>query len=145
MPYWKGLVAATLLGSASPAAPGFSLRHFEYATVLRDAKSNIVGYATIEPSEDNKASDVTVQLKQEIAGTARVWEIRTGTCAKPGKVWGNPAAFSKKLIADQNGISKLKTTVAIELPETGDFHIQIKAPSGNTGKAALCSDFYAED
>lgn len=130
--------------AGSSALFGLTLRHLEYSATIRDAKSKVIGFATIVPSTDNRASEVTVQLKGDKAGTARPWQVRSGTCAKPGNIWGRPDAY-KLLTADKAGVSRRKADIAIQLPDTGDYHISVQAPTRKSDRVFACSDFYLED
>lgn len=139
----EALTATALFFAGASAAIRPTSPHLEYSAIIRDAESKVIGFATIIPSIDNRTSEVTVQLRGEKAGITRPWQVRSGTCTKPGNIWGDPEAY-KPLTADRTGVSKRKADIAIQLPDTGDYHITIKA-GGKSDRGFACSDFYMED
>ena len=138
------VLAMFVFCTGSSALFGLTLRHLEYSATIRDAKLRVIGFATIVPSPDNSASEVTVQLKGDKVGTVRPWRVRSGTCAKPGNIWGKPDAY-KSLTANKAGVSRRKAEIAMQLPDTGDYHISIQMPTSKSDKVFACSDFYLED
>lgn len=84
-----------------------------------------------------------VQFKGEKAGTVHPWYVRRGSCATPGKIWGDSTAY-RAVIADAKGMSRRKIEVAQELPDTSDFYITIQERTSKPGKLFACVDFYLE-
>ena len=140
------LVAILLLIATPPsAAPNPVDRHFEYVATLRENdRSKILGFASLIPTTSNNATEVTVELEREKVGAVRAWQVRIGTCASPGKVWGDSTVYLP-LTASAKGVGKQVVIVAIPLPDLGEFHISIQSPRGTPKKVFVCSDFYVDD
>ncbi len=139
------LVTLCLTALPRPASPTLAGRHFEYVAVLREnERSKVLGFASMIPTVTNTATDVTVTLEKEKVGTVRTWQVRRGTCAAPGAVWGDSTVF-QPLTVSRKGVSKRNVVVAIPLPDLGDFHIRIDAARGKPKKVFICSDFYVDD
>ena len=137
--------AACVLAVSTAGGFGVARLHTEYAAVIRkNGSAQVLGVATMEASPDNATTLILVQFKGEKAGTVHPWRVHRGTCAVSGKIWGDSAAYLP-VIADAKGLSKRKTEIALQLPDTGDFHINILASGNKPAKIFACSNFYLED
>ena len=136
---------ACMLALSTAGGFGITSLHTEYAAIIRkNGSTNVLGVATMEASSDNKATVIMVQFKGEKAGTVHPWYVRRGSCATPGKIWGDSTAY-RPVIADAKGLSKAKIEVAQELPDSGDFHISIRESASKPGRIFACVNFYLED
>jgi len=137
--------AACTVALSTAGGFGIAPPHTEYAAIIRkNGSTDVLGVATMEAGPDNKATLIMVQFKGEKPRTVHPWRVHHGTCAVPGKIFGDSAAFLP-VTADAKGLSKRKIEIAQQLPDTGDFYISIQPPPSKPGKSFACVDFYLED
>ena len=93
-----------------------------------------------------KAPNTTfVELAQrnDAPGAVRTWRVRHGTCAKPGTVFGDAAAYPVIRIGeDGKGVGTV--TLRLALPDTGGFHVAVAASPRDSRRVA-CGDLVLED
>ncbi len=93
-----------------------------------------------------KAPNTTfVELAQrnDAPGAVRSWRVRYGTCAKPGEVFGDAAAYPTIRIGKEGkGVGTV--TLRLALPDTGGFHVAVTA-SPRDPRPVACGDLVLED
>ncbi|MEO7363772.1 MAG: hypothetical protein ABI120_25800 [Gemmatimonadaceae bacterium] len=137
--------AACTLALSTAGGVGIAPPHTEYAAVIRKhGSAAVLGVATMEASPGNRATSIMVQFKGEKPGTVHHWRVHYGSCAVPGKILGDSAAFLP-VTADAKGLSKRKIEIAQRLPDSGEFHIRILESARKAAKSFACVDFYLED
>jgi Cu-Zn family superoxide dismutase len=134
------LGAAALLAASSSVAFGLVVRHMEYAAAVAGKDgSPIHGAATMKSSSDAKGTVIDLKLMGVPAGETHPWHVHMGSCAKSGGVWGGGANY-KPLVADAKGNGESKATIAMALPDTGSYYVNIHESSTNMGKIVACGD-----
>ncbi|MFN8800901.1 MAG: hypothetical protein ACK6DR_02895 [Gemmatimonas sp.] len=86
---------------------------------------------------------VELAQRNDAPGARRTWRVRHGTCAKPGMVFGDSAAYPVIRIGTEGkGIGSV--TLRLAMPDTGDFHVAVAA-SPRDARRVACGDLVLED
>jgi superoxide dismutase, Cu-Zn family len=135
-------LASTVLALAvcSTAALALVSQHMDWtAKIAGNDGAKITGDATMKATADGKGTDVMVMLAGDAAGVTRPWHVHTGSCTKAGGVFGGGKAYSRITIdASGNGMST--ATLAVAVPDTGSYYVNIHESTGNMGKIVACGD-----
>lgn len=99
----------------------------------------------LEMFAGEKPNTTFVELAQrnDAPGAVRMWRVRHGTCAMPGQVFGDSAAYPVIRIG-KNGKGTGTVTLRVALPDTGGFHLAVAA-SPRDGRRVACGDLVLED
>jgi hypothetical protein len=129
-----------LLVLSSSVAFGLALKHTEYdAKVVATDGSKIHGTATMKSTADDKGTMVDFKIMGDAANATHPWHIHKGSCEKPGGVWGGGASY-KPIVADAKGDGESKTTIAMAVPDTGSYYVNVHESATNMGKQIACGD-----
>lgn len=131
------VAAAAALVVSSSLAYGLALRMDYTATITGKDGAAIHGSAAVK-SADAK-TDVEVKLMGDVAGSVRPWHIHMGSCEKSGGVFGGGRSYTPITI-DGKGDGTSKVTLAVALPDTGSFYVNIHESSANMSKIVACGD-----
>ena len=132
--------AAALLVLSSSVAFGLVLRHMEYdAKIMGKDGSKITGTAVMKSTADDKGTEIDLKLMGVEASGTHPWHVHTGSCAKSGGVWGGGANY-KPIVADAKGAGESKATIAMAVPDTGSYYVNIHESSTNMAKIVACGD-----
>lgn len=86
---------------------------------------------------------VELAQRSDTPSAARAWRVRHGTCAAPGRVFGDATTYPVIRIGnDGKGVSTV--TLRLALPDTGGFHVEIAASPRDSRRVA-CGDLVLED
>lgn len=99
----------------------------------------IGGMAMMMGGKSSGTTDVTVELTGDTPSTTRPWHIHTGTCATGGGVFGGGKAYTP-LSVDEKGTASSKATLAVAVPDTGHFYVNIHESAANMSKIVACGD-----
>ncbi|MEP6779799.1 MAG: hypothetical protein ABJC26_07915 [Gemmatimonadaceae bacterium] len=129
--------AALLVGSSSVA---FALaRHSEWsAKVAGKDGMKLHGTATVKPSADGKSTMVDFKIMGDVAGSVRPWHVHTGSCAKSGAPV--MASAYTPITIDAKGNGEGKATLAMVVPDTGSYYVNVHESKENMGHAVACGD-----
>ena len=134
------VAAAALLVLSSSVAFGLVLRHSEWAGAVKGLGGmKLHGSATVKPSADGKQTMVDFKIAGDVAGSVRPWHIHSGSCAKNGGVVGGGASYTPITI-DKKGKGEGKATLAIVVPDTGSYYVNVHESAANMGHAVACGD-----
>ena len=137
-------VALVLLALSSSLATGL-VRHLAYdGMVMGVGGSKIRGEIAMERGGKPKTTLATVEYKGDVAGAVRPWHVHVGSCAKGGPVFGSPAAYTP-LTVSATGTAKGKATLAITIPETGDYYVNVHESATAMGKIVACGDLLTHE
>ncbi len=86
---------------------------------------------------------VELAVRQDTPGTVRSWRVMRGSCAAPAGAFVDPRRFPLLHIGkDGRGVDSV--TLAVVLPDTGDFHV-IVAASPPAARVLACGDLVLDD
>ena len=129
--------SAALLALSSSVAFGLVLRAMDYTVTLTGKDGAAIhGSGTVKA---DKTTEVEIKLLGDAAGSVRPWHIHSGSCAKAGGVWGGGRSYTPITI-DAKGEGAGKASIAMVLPDTGSFYVNIHESSANMGKIVACGD-----
>ncbi len=138
------LSAVVLLAASSSLAFGLAVRHGGWtAAIAGKDGSTIKGSATMHAGKDAATTEIMVKYAGDAPSTTRPWHVHMGSCAKAGGVWGGGKAYTP-LVGDAKGAADGKATVAMALPDTGSYYVNIHESSTNMGKIVACGDLKAD-
>ena len=133
------VVAAALAVSSSVAfALSVSATHW-MGTIAGKDGAKITGSAMMMATKDGAGTEVTVELKGETASAVRPWHIHTGSCAKGGGIFGGGRSYTP-ITVDDKGNGSSKATLAVAIPDTGSYNVNIHESSANMSKIVACGD-----
>jgi superoxide dismutase, Cu-Zn family len=141
----KTVPAACVLIALSSSLATALGRHLAYdGMVMGVGGSKIRGEIAMERGSKPRTTVATVEYKGDVAGSKRPWHVHVGTCAKGGPVLGNPAAYTP-LTVSATGTAKGKATLAITIPDTGDYYVNIHESATAMGKIVACGDLLTHE
>ncbi|MCO4100836.1 hypothetical protein [Gemmatimonas sp.] len=134
-----GLVAAmtTTIMAAVPSAVHLSTEWSAKITGKDGRK--VSGSATAVPTADGAGTLVSVTLEGDTPGATRPWHVHSGSCAASGGVVGGGRAYSA-LTIDPKGHATGKATLAVTLPDTGKFYVNIHDAATAMSIIVACGD-----
>lgn len=131
---------AALLALSSSLAYGLVLRHGDWTgMVMGKDGSAIHGDAAMMAGKDAGTTEVTIKLTGDTPSTTRPWHVHVGSCATGGGVFGGGRSYTP-LAGDAKGASEGKATLAVAVPDTGSYYVNIHESSANMGKIVACGD-----
>lgn len=131
-------VCAFVVGSSNLSS--LTRLHLEWWGKIKGQNgSHIDGMVTMLANGDESKTQVDVVLKGDKPGASHPWSVRTGTCNKPGQIFGK-AEWYKPLVADADGKSKSLTDIPLPVPDSGDFFITIHESSAKMRTIAACAN-----
>lgn len=101
--------------------------------------SGISGAVEMNPGSEANTTVVTLNLKGDTPSTTRPWHIHIGSCSKPGGVLGGGRSYTP-VAGDANGAGTSKATLALALPDTGSYYVNIHDSPANMAKIVACGD-----
>jgi hypothetical protein len=104
----------------------------------------ITGSASMKAGADGKSTVVDVELKGDAANIARPWHIHIGSCAASGGVFGGGRSYTP-IAVDGTGTGKSSATLAVTLPDTGKYYVNIHDSAANMSKIVACGDLMKHD
>jgi hypothetical protein len=138
------LSAAVLLAASSSLAFGLVIRHGGWtAAIAGKDGSPIKGSATMKAGKDAATTEIDVKYAGDTPSTTRPWHVHIGSCAKAGGVWGGGKAYAP-LAGDAKGAAESKATIAMALPDTGSYYVNVHESATNMGKIVACGDLKAD-
>lgn len=134
----SAVLALTLLSSSLAAAMG--LRHIAWDGMVQGKDgSKIRGLIEMVGGTVKGTTSAEVQYTGDTPGATRAWHVHAGSCSKAGAILGVAAAYPS-LKVDAKGATKAKTTLRVQLPESGSYYIDVHDAPGNLGKIVACGD-----
>ena len=131
-------VAAALALSSSVAFAVTSAAHW-MGSVTGKNGAKTTGSAMMMATTDGKGTEVTIDIKGETAGATRPWHVHVGTCAKGGGVFGGGRSYTPMTI-DGSGAGASKATLAVAVPDTGSYHVNVHESAANMANIVACGD-----
>lgn len=101
--------------------------------------STISGSVEMNPGSEANSTVVSLTLKGDTPSTTRPWHIHIGSCSKPGGVLGGGRSYTP-VAGDASGAGTSKATLAIALPDTGSYYVNIHDSPANMAKIVACGD-----
>lgn len=89
-------------------------------------------------------STAEVSMRADVPASVRGWEIRRGTCDRPGPIFGTADVYPA-LRADRGGKAVGKATIAVAVPDTGDYHVVVTASPTDRQRVLACGNLVLED
>lgn len=97
------------------------------------------GTAMMMAGKTANTTEVSIDMKGETAGVTRPWHVHTGSCEKGGGVLGGGRAYTPMSI-DEKGNGSSSATLAVALPDTGSYYVNVHESATNMGKSVACGD-----
>lgn len=134
-----GLIAATTM-TVMAAVPSAAHLFTEWrATLAGKDGRKLTGTATAVPAADGAGTVISVSLEGDTPGATRPWHIHSGSCAASGGVVGGGRAYMP-LTIDAKGHASGRATLALALPDTGSFYVNIHDAAAAMAIIVACGD-----
>ena len=130
-------IAAALVATSSALA--LSASPHWMGTLEGKEGMKTTGSAMMMASSDGKATEVTIELKGETPSATRPWHVHSGTCAKAGPPLGGMKPYTP-ITMDAKGTGVSKATLAIVVPDTGSYNVNIHESATNMSKIVACGN-----
>jgi len=138
------LSVALLLAGSSSVAFGLVVRHGGWTAAISGKDgSAIKGSAKVKAGKRAGTTEVSVKYMGDASKMTRPWHVHSGSCAMAGGIVGAANAYSP-LIGSAKGSAKGHATLAMALPDTGSYYVNIHESSTNMGKIVACGDLKAD-
>ena len=134
--------ATVLVALSSSIASGLVLHGRWTGMVMGKDNSKIHGTATMKSGKNN-TTEVVVKLKGDTPSTTRPWHIHVGSCTSAGAPLGGGKPYTP-MVGNAKGAAQGKATLALPLPDTGSYYVNIHESSANMGKIVACGDLKAD-
>jgi Cu-Zn family superoxide dismutase len=136
----SSLAVAALLLTLSSSLAAMSLRHIAWDGMVQGKDgSKIRGLIEMVGGPAKGTTSAEVQYTGDTPGATRAWHVHAGSCSKSGAVLGSAGAYPA-LKVDAKGATKTKTTLRVQLPESGSYYIDVHDSPTNLGKLVACGD-----
>lgn len=135
---FAAIAAALAVSSSVALALTVTHGHWMGAVTGKDGAAT-TGSAMMAGSTDGKSTEVTLELMGETASVTRPWHIHTGSCAKGGGVLGGGKSYTP-ITVDDKGHGTSKATLAMAMPDTGSYYVNIHESGTNMSKIVACGD-----
>ncbi len=147
MNYWRRHAAAglALLAGASAAA-AMGARHIEWFGVLKPVNgASIAGNAGMVAGERDGSTEVSLVLSGATSGAVYAWVVLRGHCdGSGGRTLGTDAQY-KAATANATGGAEVTVTLPVALPDSGTFHVRVRASGQRAATVLACGNLYLED
>jgi len=128
------------LAVASTSALALTVQHAMWSGKISGTEgSKLTGDVSMKATADGKGTEVSVMLMGDANGATRPWHIHVGSCAKGGSVFGAAKAYTPLTTAG-GGHAMTSATLAVAVPDTGSYYVNIHESAGNMGKIVACGD-----
>ena len=134
--------ATLLVALGSSVAYGLVLHGSWSGMVMGKDGSKIHGTASMKGGKNN-TTKIAVKLTGDTPSTTRPWHVHVGSCTKAGSPLGGGSPYSP-MVGNAKGTAQAKATLAMPLPDTGSYYVNIHESSANMGKIVACGDLKAE-
>lgn len=134
-------VVLALAATSSIALAVTAQKHWMGAITGKDG-SAVTGMGMMMGGKEASSTEVTVEIKGDAAGIVRPWHVHVGSCAKGGGVFGGGRSYTP-ISVDEKGGGSSKAVLAVALPDTGSFHVNVHESSANMSKIVACGDLSA--
>ncbi len=135
----RSVCIATALALTSSIALARTVQSHWMGAIKGKDGAATTGMAMMMAGKSATTTEVSVDLKGETAGVTRPWHIHTGSCAKGGGVFGGGRSYTPITI-DEKGAGSSTATLAVALPDTGSYYVNIHESAANMSKIVACGD-----
>jgi len=105
--------------------------------------SKIHGTAVMKAGKDANTTEVTVKYSDDAASMTRPWHIHVGSCATAGGVFGGGKSYTA-VAGDAKGVGESMATLAVAMPETGSYYVNIHESATAMANIVACGDLKHE-
>jgi hypothetical protein len=95
------------------------------------------GTAWMGPSAGNTVAGVSIS--NAAPGGVHPWQINHGRCGENGPILGSADAYPPLNVAG-DGTAAAQASLAIPLPDSGQYHVNVHAASDNMGTIIACGN-----
>lgn len=133
------IAVALLLATTSTLALAVA-RHGDWTgMVMGKGESKIHGTATMKAGKEANSTEVMVKLTGDAASMTRPWHVHMGSCAKAGGVFGGGKSYTA-IAGDAKGAGESKAMLAVALPDTGSYYVNIHESATAMATIVACGD-----
>ena len=102
----------------------------------------MTGAAAMTPGSNSNSTNVTIQLSNATPGGMHPWQLRSGQCGSDYGVFGSAESY-RSLKVDDDGRASGTATVALTMPEAGQYYVSVGASTSNPGMIVACGNLAA--
>ncbi|MEP7002208.1 MAG: hypothetical protein ABI969_17095 [bacterium] len=96
-------------------------------------------HGTASWTRDGNDSKVVVSISNATPGGQHPWHIHSGRCGNNGPIVGNAGAY-KPLAVNGDGNAHENASLAVALPYTDDYYVNVHAAADNMGTIVACGN-----
>jgi hypothetical protein len=133
------LLVSSLLSGAVPRA-----HDVWFGLVLGRAGHPMRAAVEMAAGSTDTSTVIDVRLTQDSVAQVRGWQVRRGSCERGGAVLGAPTAYVP-LRVDDDGTAMAQITLAVALPDSGEFHALVRASPRADSPILGCGALLLED
>jgi hypothetical protein len=101
---------------------------------------SLFGTATVLMNEGEDAFTASVEIRNDVAGSARPWHVHFGTCASGGGIVGDDTAYPR-LFTGSDGAAALAVTMrGVGLDPNAAYHVNIHESDAQFSVLIACGD-----
>ncbi len=96
-------------------------------------------HGTASWMRDGNDSKVFVSISNATPGGQHPWHVHSGRCGSNGPIVGSPGAY-KPLAVDGDGNARENASLAVALPYSNDYYVNVHAAANNMGTIVACGN-----
>ncbi len=100
----------------------------------------VSGSAWMSPGSDDEETRAEVRISNATPGGVHPWHVHRGLCGGGGDILGSADDY-KPLKVDDDGRASEAAVVEAEMPESGEYHVNVHASPGNLESIIACGNF----
>jgi len=97
-----------------------------------------IGWMAADP-RDPARTEASVEIQNAVPGGEHPWHVHLGQCGSNGQILGQADAYSP-LEVGGDGKASATAELAMALPRTGQYHINVHASRNNMGTIIACGN-----
>jgi hypothetical protein len=140
-----GLVACGGGGQAVEINPREAIVGTRWNATLA-TPANLVGASQIrgrawmaQPDRDSTRTRASVSIENAVPGGQHPWHVHVGQCGSNGGILGAPEAY-QPLDVGGNGRAESTADLALPLPASGQYYVNVHASPNNLGTIIACGN-----
>jgi hypothetical protein len=96
------------------------------------------GWMAADP-RDPVRTKMSVELENAVPGGEHPWHVHVGQCGSNGQILDDAKAYSPLQVGD-NGKAAATADLAMRMPRTGQYYINVHASRNNMGTIIACGN-----
>lgn len=139
------VVVSCLLALPLTAFTPPRVRHFAWVgVVLGREGSSIRGDVEMYGGKTKISTYIGIENRRDRSGAVRPWQVRLGSCETSGPTFGDASAYPP-LRVGRDGKAISRATIAIVLPDSGEYHVTVYESPRSPSRIVACGDLIVDE